>query len=96
MMRLYVNGQQKEDRKTESMKSIDNGKGIQVLVTAVLAAVLLWTVPGDAAGSGLDGRGGVCGGERPLGDHQAPPGQAGRPEGDQNGVRSWLLLGGRA
>lgn len=51
MMRLYVNGQQKEDRKTESMKSIDNGKGIQVLVTAVLAAVLLWTVPGDAAGA---------------------------------------------
>ena len=50
-MRLYVNGQQKEDRKTESMKSIDNGKGIQVLVTAVLAAVLLWTVPGDAAGA---------------------------------------------
>lgn len=33
------------------MKSIDNGKGIPILVTAVLAAVLLWTVPGDAAGA---------------------------------------------
>ena len=51
MMRLYAYGQQKEDRKTESMKSIDNGKGIPVLATAVLAAVLLWTVPGDAAGA---------------------------------------------
>lgn len=51
MMRLYAYGQQKEDRKTESMKSIDNGKGIPVLVTAVLVAVLLWTVPGDAAGA---------------------------------------------
>ena len=50
-MRLYAYGQQKEDRKTESMKSIDNGKGIPVLATAVLAAVLLWTVPGDAAGA---------------------------------------------
>lgn len=50
-MRLYAYGQQKEDRKTESMKSIDNGKGIPVLVTAVLVAVLLWTVPGDAAGA---------------------------------------------
>ena len=55
-------------------------------------------VPRDAAGAGVAGRRGVCGGKRPVGHRQAPAGQAGghalQAPLSENGLWHRLHLGG--